>query len=571
MKKLILTLSLAVLSTAFVLAQSPDLFNYQGVARDNSGTVLVSQNISLRLTIHSGTPTGTVVYQETHAPTTNQFGLFNLQIGAGTVVSGTFSSISWGTDSYIQVELDPTGGSSYTDMGTSQFISVPYAKYAETSGTGGATGPTGPAGATGANGNDGATGPTGPTGADGATGPTGAANISGTTNHVIRFTDPTTGGDSQIIDVDSSVGINYAMPIGRLLIDDPGVDTRDSATLDQYNLVLTNSSETNGTEHGIAFRNSSLLDNSATAGAAITFERVGSQSYGNLYFKTKEGFNADDATVKRMTIQYDGKIGIGTTMPAAPLEVFKNPRSTVRINSGSISDTSEVVFYNGAGGLYSQFQLQAIDESRLTVNYRSDFWSPQDNILALTRGGNVGVGTGSPAAKLEVNGQVQIDGGSPGAGKVLTSDANGLATWGGGPSANTGFRARSGATQAISSGSLTLLHYGTEFYDDGGNYDNSTYEYSAPSAGVYHFDVNVIWDPFLADAWTTIELKVNGVYRDENVNTIVSGTTYADSHYSGDVKLNAGDVATFWVYQNSGSPVNVLNFFGNCMSGHKVY
>ena len=43
--------------------------------------------------------------------------------------------------------------------------------------------------------------------------------------------------------------------------------------------------------------------------------------------------------------------------------------------------------------------------------------------------GNVGLGTTSPAAKLQVAGQVKITGGSPAAGKVLTSDATGLATW----------------------------------------------------------------------------------------------------------------------------------------------
>jgi hypothetical protein len=43
--------------------------------------------------------------------------------------------------------------------------------------------------------------------------------------------------------------------------------------------------------------------------------------------------------------------------------------------------------------------------------------------------GNVGIGTASPGAKLEVAGQVKITGGTPGLNKVLTSDAAGLATW----------------------------------------------------------------------------------------------------------------------------------------------
>ncbi len=45
--------------------------------------------------------------------------------------------------------------------------------------------------------------------------------------------------------------------------------------------------------------------------------------------------------------------------------------------------------------------------------------------------GNVGIGTTTPSVKLEVNGQVKITGGSPADGKVLISDANGLASWGG--------------------------------------------------------------------------------------------------------------------------------------------
>lgn len=43
--------------------------------------------------------------------------------------------------------------------------------------------------------------------------------------------------------------------------------------------------------------------------------------------------------------------------------------------------------------------------------------------------GNVGIGTVNPTAKLEVAGQIKITGGSPGLGKILTSDATGLASW----------------------------------------------------------------------------------------------------------------------------------------------
>jgi hypothetical protein len=43
--------------------------------------------------------------------------------------------------------------------------------------------------------------------------------------------------------------------------------------------------------------------------------------------------------------------------------------------------------------------------------------------------GNVGIGTTKPSVQLEIAGQIKITGGSPGAGKVLTSDGEGLASW----------------------------------------------------------------------------------------------------------------------------------------------
>jgi hypothetical protein len=71
--------------------------------------------------------TGTPVYIETHSITTNAQGLVNMEIGGGTVVSGNMNSIEWGTDEFFtKIEMDPAGGTSYLEMGTSQLLSVPY-------------------------------------------------------------------------------------------------------------------------------------------------------------------------------------------------------------------------------------------------------------------------------------------------------------------------------------------------------------------------------------------------------------------------------------------------------------
>jgi hypothetical protein len=66
-----------------------------------------------------------------------------------------------------------------------------------------------------------------------------------------------------------------------------------------------------------------------------------------------------------------------------------------------------------------------------TSNYVPKFLSSNSigNSVIYESAGNVGIGTTSPAAKLNVVGQVKITGGSPAAGKVLTSDATGLASW----------------------------------------------------------------------------------------------------------------------------------------------
>ena len=134
-KKLNLTFVLTALAISISFAQAPQSFKYQAVARDISGNALVSQNIGLQISIIQTSPAGTAVYIEVHTATTNQFGLFNLELGSGFVSFGSFSSIDWGSDlHFVKVEMDETGGTSYQLMGTSQLLSVPYALYAENAG-----------------------------------------------------------------------------------------------------------------------------------------------------------------------------------------------------------------------------------------------------------------------------------------------------------------------------------------------------------------------------------------------------------------------------------------------------
>lgn len=135
MKKLIvLSIILIVVFSINVTAQSPQKVNYQAVVRDASGNAIVNKTISLRIGILQGSAFGTYIYVETHTPLTNQFGLVNLVIGDGTVSSGNLTEIDWSAGPYfLKVELDAAGGTSYSEMGTTQLLSVPYSLYSQNS------------------------------------------------------------------------------------------------------------------------------------------------------------------------------------------------------------------------------------------------------------------------------------------------------------------------------------------------------------------------------------------------------------------------------------------------------
>jgi len=105
------------------------------------------------------------------------------------------------------------------------------------------------------------------------------------------------------------------------------------------------------------------------------------------------------------------------------------PSGDVTLNVDVGTTANKIVQLDGTA------KLPAVDGSLLTNLPGGDGHSldaadndPVDAVY-VDNDGKVGIGTPSPGAKLEVAGQVKITGGTPGADKVLTSDAAGLATW----------------------------------------------------------------------------------------------------------------------------------------------
>ena len=122
MKRLFYSVIVTLLFSLSAFAQNEGI-SFQGLARNAAGEVLVSQKISLRLSILLDTESGAVAYAETRQVTTNPQGIFSLVIGDDKALtkSTNFSSINWTpAPKFIKVEMDPNAGTSFVAMGTSR-------------------------------------------------------------------------------------------------------------------------------------------------------------------------------------------------------------------------------------------------------------------------------------------------------------------------------------------------------------------------------------------------------------------------------------------------------------------
>ncbi|WP_353779463.1 tail fiber domain-containing protein [Winogradskyella sp. 3972H.M.0a.05] len=117
--KFVISLILLVVSTLSFAQQG---INYQGVARDSEGEVIVDTEITLELNINQATADGTTVYNESHTVFTDANGVFSIVIGDGVSLgTDSFEDVNWAEDKhFLNVWLNGE------EIGTTELLAVPY-------------------------------------------------------------------------------------------------------------------------------------------------------------------------------------------------------------------------------------------------------------------------------------------------------------------------------------------------------------------------------------------------------------------------------------------------------------
>ncbi|MDC3406577.1 hypothetical protein OAZ27_02650 [Bacteroidia bacterium] len=138
MKKIFISIFTSIIALCAVAQDLPQGIAYQAVAVKEGPYSVAGENpqaiywsnkdIKVRFTILDQYPNPMDTYQEYHSVTTDDYGVFNLIIGQGTVISGDFETIPWelGT-AHLRVEIDFDNDDNYTVTSIERFWSVPYA------------------------------------------------------------------------------------------------------------------------------------------------------------------------------------------------------------------------------------------------------------------------------------------------------------------------------------------------------------------------------------------------------------------------------------------------------------
>ncbi len=109
-------------TSSLVMSQIPQAFAYQGVVMDASGETSTNKNARLKITLVDANQHQKEIYSEMHHIESNSQGLFNIDVGSGIPLAGSFNTHQTKNKThYVKVEIDTTGQSNYEFAGTVAF------------------------------------------------------------------------------------------------------------------------------------------------------------------------------------------------------------------------------------------------------------------------------------------------------------------------------------------------------------------------------------------------------------------------------------------------------------------
>jgi hypothetical protein len=405
MKNVIITFILFLTVTVLLGQAPPQGINYQAmvyvpygnqqVGVNSSGQIPANtKEVQVTFTIEEGY-NGTVVYQETHIDTTDQYGLLTTVIGIGTPTAANpqpFNQIDWGLgDPYLRVTIFITAYNS-TITSYQKLWSVPYALYA------------GQADSASYSDNSGYADSSGFATASGYADSSGYANSSG-------YSDST----------------NYAQTAGNGILNI--INNNDGTlTINLYN--------------GTTFITDTLTGTSGPVGPQGPVGATGPQGpVGATGPQGPVGTTGLQGPVGATGLQ--GPVGatgpqgpagaIGTNGVGISTAFVLGDSLFVQLTNGQVINTGYVT---GSSGSQNAWSLTGNTGTNPTTNFLGTTDATDLSIrtngsekIRITANGNMGVGTVAPAAKLDIIGSVKITDGTEGVGKVLTSDAAGNASW----------------------------------------------------------------------------------------------------------------------------------------------
>lgn len=356
---------------------------------------------------------------------------------------------------------------------------------------------------------------------------------------------------------DGNIGVNVSTPLNDLAV--------KNANGGVSNIQIVNDTTGEGSIDGL------VLGQTTLSGTALLMNYEDE----DLFFGT--------SAAERMRITKSGKIGIGinSSSPVANIEAQFKTDALFRLKVSGIGAKRAIMNIEKQDSILDQaaVQFSLADSAQWLIgtlnnnNYRIfNFRTGGDALVINFNNDNVGIGTPSPTAKLEVNGQVKITGGSPGVGKVLISDAAGLGSWGE-DNPKKGFSAyNTNGFTTISSSTETQVMFDNVSFNDGNYYDPILSQFNIYSEGVYHFDAKINWDNFSADGDAILEIRVNGIVTEQVRQTIIAGAGSFSQSISANFRLYSGDVVDVSVLQASGVDETLnLSATEAVFSGFKVY